>query len=133
MHVEIAKGKQAQGGVEAYDGVAVVVDVAFEHPVPVVHVFVIEIEIGRIVAYAGQHFEIIQRMFPQGVVHYLTIVEIAEDVGGGAVGVIISIDEVHQQAGSYLQDKDYRKALPGESVYLKERQFVDQKDKQQGI
>lgn len=115
MYIEIPEGEHTHHRIDADDGMTVVVYVAFVNPVPVVHVVVILVKIGRIVTNAEDHLEKILRLFPQGIDHYFAVVEIFENISGGPVGVVEGVNKIHKYPGKYLQYKYNNNSLNRET------------------
>ncbi len=81
MHADISAGKKPDGSIKADYGMAVVIEVTLVHPVPVVHLVVVLVEMGGIVIDAKEHLEIVGRVVPQGIKHYFAIVKILKHIG----------------------------------------------------
>jgi len=92
MYIEIPEREHTHHRIDADDGMAVVVYVAFVNTVPVIHLVVILVKIGRIVTNAEDHLKKILRPFPQCINHYFAVVEIFENIGSGPVGVIVGVN-----------------------------------------
>jgi len=133
MHVEIAEREDPHQGIDADNGVAVVVYVAFVNPVPVVHLVIILVKIRSIVLYAEDHFKKIHRFRPQRIVHHFAVVEILENISGGPVAVVVGVNEIHKYSRQYFQNKYDGHGPDGESFNTEELDLVYQKDKQQRI
>ena len=81
MYADISAGKKPYGSIKADYGMAVVIEVTLVYTVPVVHLIVVLVEVRRIVIDAKEHLEIVGRMVPQGIEHYLAIVKILKHIG----------------------------------------------------
>ena len=92
MNLVETQGKDPEESVETDYGMAVVVEIAFVLPHPVVHEAVIPVEIRRVIADSAHHPEEIYRVLTECIVHHLAVVEIFEDVGSCSIGIIIGID-----------------------------------------
>lgn len=78
-----------QQGIEPDNRMAIIIDIAFELTIPIIHVAVIiGVEIRRIITNAKEHFEKVGRVGPKRVIHYLTVVEIFKNICRRAVGVV---------------------------------------------
>jgi len=106
VNIEKTKGKQTDQRIDANNRMAVVVNIAFVLPVPVVHLVVILVEVWRIVADTENHPEKIFGFIPEGIIHYFAVVKIFEDIGGGPVGVIVGIKEKHPDTGQNFHNKN---------------------------
>src|ERR1051326_1008646 len=113
---------------------AVVVNIALELAVPVIHVRIIyPVKIGVVVSNGEKHAHVIRRMFPQGIVHHFAVVKIFVDVSRAAVGVIISVDPPQRYPEKYLDAKQRSHCGPGESFDTEKFKAVYERDEKSGI
>jgi hypothetical protein len=102
MNVIVSERKNSQNCIQAYDGVTVVVDIAFKHPEPIVHLVVVIIKVRGVVLDAEKHFEKVNGFVPQSVIHYFTIIKILENIRGSPVSVIVGVQKIHAHTGCQL-------------------------------
>lgn len=129
MNIIEPEAEQPENGIQPDNSMAVVINVAFVHPVPVIHLVIVHVKMWLIVVYAGKHPEIISRICKQRIIHHLAVVEILKDIGRRPVRIKIGVHQIYHKTRKDLQKEDHRQRIPVKSRYTEERYDPDQNKK----
>ena len=133
MYIEGTKWEKPQHRVDPDDGMAVIVQIAFELTIPVVHGGIVGSEFRGVIVDAEEHPEKMFRVWKKRIEHYLAVIIVFENVRRFSVGVIIGVDKVQGQPGKDFQKKEKHDAFPVQSIDPEKGKPENQNGKEKSV